>query len=71
MNSLAENLSLGFLTRPDTNHAVQPQKMAFGFRFQIKGEEGLHYLCSENLRHYHLPCDHAADLCLCFHICNK
>ena len=30
-----ENLSLGFLTRTDTNRAVQPQKMATGLKFWI------------------------------------
>ena len=30
-----ENLSLGFLTRFDTNWVVQPQKKARGLKFQI------------------------------------
>ena len=38
----------GFLTRSDTNQAVQPQKMATGLKFRIKVEEGLYYPCSEN-----------------------
>ena len=38
----------GFLTRSDTNRAVQPQKMARGLKFRIKIEEGSHYTCSEN-----------------------
>ena len=28
--------------------AVQPKKKARGLKFEIKEEEGLHYLCSEN-----------------------
>ena len=39
----------GFLTRFDTNQAVQPQNMARGLKFRIKEEEELYYLvCSEN-----------------------
>ena len=30
-----DNLSLGFSTRPDTNKAVQPQKMARGLKLLI------------------------------------
>ena len=37
-----------FPTRPDTNQAVQPQKMARGLKFQIQVEEGLYYPYSEN-----------------------
>ena len=33
---------------PDTNQAVQPQKMLRGLRFWSKVEEGLYYLCREN-----------------------
>ena len=43
-----ENLSLGFLTRSDTNQAVQPHKMARGSKFQIQKVEGLYNLSSEN-----------------------
>ena len=52
--------------------AVHLQKMARGFKFWIKKEEGLYYLRSKNkdaadqLRGY--P---AADLRLCFCICKK
>ena len=35
-----ENLSSGFLTRSDTNQAVQPQKMAGSLKFWIKKAEG-------------------------------
>ena len=41
------NQSSGFPTTSDTNHAVQPQKMARGWKFRI-WKEGLYYLCSEN-----------------------
>ena len=34
--------------RSDTNQAVQPQKMARGWKFRIKIEEGLYYPYSEN-----------------------
>ena len=50
--------------------AAQTQKMARGFEFRIKEEEGLFYLCSgkcaDQLRRY---C--TADLCLCFCICKN
>ena len=38
----------GFQTRSNTNRALWPQRMAIGFKFQIKEVEGLFYLCSEN-----------------------
>ena len=41
-------MSSGFLTRSDTNQAVQPQRMARGLKFQIYVVEGLYFLCSEN-----------------------
>ena len=41
-------MSSGFLTRFDTNQAVQSQKMATDLKFGIKGVEGLCYLCSKN-----------------------
>ena len=56
------NLSSGFPTRSDINQAVQPQKMARGFKFQISEVKGLYYPCSENK---------GADLRLCFRICKK
>ena len=36
-------------TRVDTNHSVQPKKMARGLKFWIKKvePEGLYYLCSD------------------------
>ena len=43
-----ENLSSGFSTRPGTNRAVQPQKMARGLKLPIKKVEGLYYQCSQN-----------------------
>ena len=39
-----ENLSLGFLTRFDTNRAVYPLKIARGMKFQILEVEGLYCL---------------------------
>ena len=41
-------MSLGFLTRSDTNQAVQPQKMPRGLKLRIKEVEGLFFPCSEN-----------------------
>ena len=35
-----ENLSLVFLTRSDTNLAIQPKEMVRGLIFQIKVVEG-------------------------------
>ena len=43
-----KNLSSWFLTRSDTNQAIQPQMMARGLKFQIEEVEGLYYLCIEN-----------------------
>ena len=45
---MRENLSSGFLPRPDTNWAAQSKQMTRGLKFQIKKEEGLYYLCSKN-----------------------
>ena len=44
-----ENLSWEFLTRSETNRAVQPQKMARGLKFWVEEVEGLYYLCSHSL----------------------
>ena len=40
-------MSSWFLTRFDTNQAVQPQEMARGVKLQIWKVEGLYYLCSK------------------------
>ena len=58
-----------FLTRSDTNQAVQLQKMTRGSKFWIKKEEGLYYLCSENKGADQLRGHREADLRLCFRIC--
>ena len=55
----------------DTNRAVQPQKMAIGWKFWNWKEEGLYYLCSENKGADQLRSYCAADLRLCFRICKK
>ena len=65
------NQSSGFPTTSDTNHVVQPQKMARGWKFRIWNEEGLYYLCSENKGADQLHSYCAADLHLCFRICKK
>ena len=61
----------GFPTRPHTNLAVQPQKMARGFKFGIWEAEGLYYLCSENKDADHVRGYREADLRLCFRICKN
>ena len=63
--------SSGFLTRCDTNRAVQSQKMVRGLKFRIKEVEGLYYLCSENKGADQLRGYREADLHLCFRICKK
>ena len=66
-----ENPFSGFPTRPNTNRALQPQKMAGGFKFQIKIGEGFYYLCSENKGADQLSSYHPADHHICFHICKN
>ena len=58
----------GFLTRSNTKQAVQSQKMARSFKFLIKEEEELYYICSENKVTDQLRGNLAADLCFCFRI---
>ena len=58
-----ENQSSGFLTRSDTNWAVQSR----GLKFQIYEVEA----CSENKGADQLRGYGAADPCLCFHKCKK
>ena len=45
---VVRKLVFEFLTRSDTNLAVQSQKMARGLKFQVYKVEGLYYLCKEN-----------------------
>ena len=61
--------TIWFLTRGDTNQAVQPMKMARGWKFWIKDVEGLYYLCSVNKGADQLRGYREADLRLCFRIC--
>ena len=64
-------MSLEFLTRSDTNLAVQPEKITGGLNFEILEVVRLNYLCSKNKRADQL-CGHcAADLHICFCICKK
>ena len=70
-SELRQNLSLRFLTRSDTNQAVQPQKMARSLQFRIYKEEGLYYICCENKSADQLCGHRAADLRLCFRIYAK
>ena len=67
----SENWSSGFLTRSDTNRAVQSQKMARGLKFRIYEEEVLYYPCSENKGADQLCGHREADLRLCFRICKR
>ena len=60
-----------FLTRYDTNQAVQPHKTARSLKFQIYDVEGLYYPCSENKGVDQLRGYREADLRLCFRICKK
>ena len=61
--------NLVFLTRSDTNWPVQSQEQARTLKFQIKEEEVLHCLWSEN-KGTDQPCSYCtADLGLCFRIC--
>ena len=61
----------GFPTRSDTIRTVQPQKMARGLKFRILEVDGLYYPSSENKGADQLRSYCAADLCLCFRICEK
>ena len=60
-----------FPTWPDTNQAVQLQKMARGLKVWIMELqiEGFYYLCSENKGADQLRGYREADLRLCFRIC--
>ena len=66
-----ENLSLGFLTRSDTNRAEQPQKMIRSLKFRIQEVESLYYICRETKGAYQLHGHCAADLHLCFCNCDN
>ena len=63
---LLENRSSGFLTRSDTNRALQSLNMARGLKFRIQEVKGLYYPCSENKGADQLRGYREADLCLCF-----
>ena len=53
LNRVKRDPVFGFF-RPDTNRAVQPQKMARGLEFRIKEKEGLYHLSSETKGSDHL-----------------
>ena len=57
-----------FLTRSDTNRAVQSLNIARGLKFWIQKVEGLYYPCSENKGAYQLCGHREADLRLCLRI---
>ena len=60
---------MSFPNRPDTNRAVQAQKMARDWKFWIKKVEELYYPCSENKGADRLRSYCEADLRLCFRLC--
>ena len=61
--------TIWILTRSDVNQAVQPLKMARGWKFWIEEVEGLYYPSSENKGADQLRGYREADLRLCFCIC--
>ena len=61
--------TIWILTRSDTDQAIQPLKVARGWKFWIKEVEGLYFLCSENKGADQLRGHREADLRLCFRIC--
>ena len=61
--------TMWFLTRSDTNQAVQPMKMARGLKFSIKEVQVLYYPSRENKDADQLRGYREADLRLCFRIC--
>ena len=64
-------MSLGFLTKSDTNRAVQSLNMARGLKFWIQKVDGFYYMCSQNKGAEQLRGYSEADLRLCFRICKK
>ena len=71
MSGVTRKPTFWFPTWPDTNQAVQLQKMASGLKFRIKKVVGLPYLCSENKGADQLRGYREADLRLCFRNCQK
>ena len=69
MNRNMRKPTMWFLTRSDTNQAVQPLEMARGLKFCIYEVEVLYYPRSENKGPDHLRGYREADLRLCFRIC--
>ena len=69
MSPGARKPTIWILNRSDTNQAVQPLKMARGWKFWIYEVEGLYYPSSENKGTDQLRGYRGADLRLCFRIC--
>ena len=61
--------TIWFLTRSDTNQAVQLLEMARDLNFCIQEVEVVYYPCSENKGADQLRGHREADLHLCFRIC--
>ena len=68
MSSVARKLSSELSTKSNTR---RQQKMARGLKFRIKRVNGYYYLCSEKETVDQLHSYRAADLRLCFRICEK
>ena len=66
LSLVTKNLSLGFLTRSDTNQAVPPQKMVRGLNLGIEKVVQMYSVAKTRTL---ISCMSAADLCLCFRIC--
>ena len=62
-------LSSGFLTRSNTNQAVQPQKMTRGLKFGFWKQRDCSSIYVGKKGADQLHDYHTADLPLCFHIC--
>ena len=69
MSHIIRKPAMWFLNRSDKNRAVQAQKIARGWKFQIKKVEELYYPCRENKGADQLRGYREADLRLCFRIC--
>ena len=71
LSGITKNLSSRCPSRSVRNWAVQPHRIARCLKFWVWAVEGLYYLCSKNKGTDQLHGYHAANLCLCFHICKK
>ena len=70
-NDNRENRSLGFLTRSDTNRAVQLQKIVRDTKFGFRKKRDFTILVAKTKGADQLRSYCTADLRLCFRICKK